>query len=129
VQVDLDETFEPGLFGLGVTAAPGKPIEEVERAARAEIARLATEGPTEDELLCARARESAGALRSLETVHDRASALGVAQRLHGDWRIALERATWLEGITAEQVKAAVAKHLVDSNVTVVTVIPTTGGVQ
>ncbi len=122
----LDETVEPGLFAVGLTAAPGHAADELEQAARAEIARLAESGPTDDELACARARESASALRDLETVHDRALALGLAQRFHGDWRFALERACWLDAVTAEEVRAAVARHLVPSNLTVVTVVPTPG---
>jgi predicted Zn-dependent peptidase len=124
----LDETLEPGLFMVRLTVAPGRAAEEAEQAARAEIARLAEGGPTDDELACARARESAEALRSLETVHGRAIALGLAQRLHGDWRAALERASWLDSVTKEDVRAA-AERLAPSRMTVVTVVPTpaTGG--
>jgi zinc protease len=124
IRSSLDETADPGLFTLGITAAPGRTAEEVEQAARAEIAKLAADGPTEDELLCARAHEAAGSLRALETVNGRGLALGLALRFHGDWRAAFERARWLEEVSAAQVQQAVARHLAARNLTVVTVVPT-----
>jgi len=123
VEAGLSESADPGLFSVAITAAPGREVEAVERAARDEIAALARDGPTEDELRCARAREAVDALRDLETVRDRGIALGLAQLLHGDWRAALRRATSLDAIPAVRVKAAAAKHLVASNLTVVTVTP------
>jgi len=124
VRIGLDETVDPGLLTIGVTAAPGHEAAEVERLLRGEIARMAADGPTDDEIACARATASAQSLRQLETVNGRATALGLAQRFHGDWRVAFARANWLDDVTAEQVMAAVARHLAESNLTVVTVVPT-----
>jgi zinc protease len=120
----LDGAVDPGLFEVSLTAAPGHTAEEVEQAARAEIEKLATDGPTADELVCARANETLNVLRELETVHDRAFALGHAQRYLGDWRAAFTRATLLDDVTAAQVQAAVATLLVPQNLTVVTIVPT-----
>jgi predicted Zn-dependent peptidase len=124
VRVSLDEMVDPGLFELALTVAPGKTADEVEQATRAEIARLAESGPTDDELRCARAGEASSALRQLETVHDRAVALGIAQRFYGDWRFALSRARRLDAVSADQVRDAVARFLAPRNLTVVTVVPT-----
>jgi predicted Zn-dependent peptidase len=123
VSAGLDGAVDPGLLEIAVTAAPGHTADEVEQAARAEIEQLGRDGPTEDELVCVRANEAVNVLRDLETVHDRAYALGHAQRYLGDWRAAFTRATLLDDVTAAQVKAAVATLLVAQNLTVVTVVP------
>jgi predicted Zn-dependent peptidase len=120
----LDGAIDPGLFEISLTAAPGHAAEEVEQAARAEVEKLAADGPTAEEMVCVRANETLNVLRELETVHDRAFALGHAQRYLGDWRKAFTRATLLDDVTAAQVQAAVATLLVPQNLTVVTVVPT-----
>jgi predicted Zn-dependent peptidase len=124
VNAGLDGAVDPGLFELSITVAPGHTADEAEQAVRAEIEALAKEGPTEDELVCVRANETVNVLRELETVHDRAFALGHAQRYLGDWRAAFTRASLLDDVTAAQVQAAVATLLVPQNLTVVTVVPT-----
>jgi zinc protease len=57
-----------GFFQLVVTPAPGHSLETVERTVRDEIARLAAEGPTRDELDRAIAQAEAQFMYRLQTV-------------------------------------------------------------
>lgn len=98
-----------GVFLVEITPAEGKSLEEVEAAVQAEIDRLAAEGPTADELARVRVNLQTDALRGLESLQDRASALnryfvtrGVPDSL--SWDLARTAA-----VDAEAVKAAAAR--------------------
>ncbi len=69
---DVDAFFEEGelggLFVIEVTALPGVPLSTLDHLIHEEIARLASSGPTADEVQRALAQTEAGFVRSLERV-------------------------------------------------------------
>src|SRR5207302_874314 len=53
---------------LTATAAPGHTLAELERAMLEEVARLAAEGPTDDDIVCGRVQAEAQFMFRLQTV-------------------------------------------------------------
>lgn len=114
----------PDMFALsvklaGAPDAPPKPgvkaprkLDMVSKLVETELARLAKEGPTEAELQRVRARLVAQALLGLESPHARAERLAEFELFYGDARLALAEIDRLLAVGKEDVKRAVAKHLV-----------------
>src|SRR5260221_5679626 len=57
-----------GYMQLTATAAPGHALAELERAMLEEVARLAAEGPTDDDIVCGRVQAEAQFVFRLQTV-------------------------------------------------------------
>jgi len=72
------------LFHVGVTAKPGHSLEEIERATREELHRLADQGPTAAEVERARNTHLADYYKSLDHLQTRADLLNHYQHLLGD---------------------------------------------
>src|SRR3569832_302234 len=72
------------LFGLGLTAMPGQTLESIEAAAMSIIERLATDGPTEDELERARNSHLADYYKGLDSLQTRADLLNHYEYALGD---------------------------------------------
>jgi zinc protease len=72
------------LFGLGLTAKPGQTLESIEAAAMSIIERLATDGPTEDELERARNSHLADYYKGLDSLQTRADLLNHYEYALGD---------------------------------------------
>jgi zinc protease len=104
-------------FGIYGVPAEGVDLATVEAALDAEIARMAAEGPTEDEL--ARARS---VIRANE-IYAQDSGAGLARRYGAALTVGLtvdEVQSWpdeIASVTAEQVKAAAALLRLESSVT------------
>lgn len=118
----------PGmLWTFAIFLSPGA-AGDIESALAAEVARLASEGPSADELRKAKHQLQAGLAFSLENVAGLAEQIGMSWILSGDpgrWRNDLAR---YRAVTADEVKRAAAAYLVDSNLTVV-VVPPAGAPQ
>ncbi|HWI82562.1 pitrilysin family protein [Ramlibacter sp.] len=108
----------PQLFTLDGVPAKGKTPEQVEAALRAEVAKVAKEGVTEDELKRVKTQWIAGEVYKLDSIMNQAREIG------GYWTTGLppdagerliER---LKGVTAEQVKSVAAKYFGDDQLTV-----------
>jgi predicted Zn-dependent peptidase len=101
------------------------PIETVEKALLDEIDRVATEGPSAEELERAKAMVERAYLDQLATVDGRADFLSYAATVHGDPRVV---EGWLEPMlatTAAQVRDVVATHLASAHPAAVVFRPTT----
>jgi zinc protease len=72
------------LFQIGVTAKPGHDLDEMGGAVRAEIERLAADGPTDAELARARNTHLADFFKSLDHLQTRADLLNHYQHVLGD---------------------------------------------
>jgi zinc protease len=119
----LDQGFDPGLAWFYAIVPPGGDPARVETLVDEELARLAREGPTPVELEKARNQALAGFWRGLETISGKAQALGEYQVFHGDYRKLFDAPAVYEGISAEDVKQAVATVLRATNRTVGTLMP------
>ncbi|ARU05672.1 peptidase M16 [Comamonas serinivorans] len=122
-----------GLFGrgpqqffmMGVPAA-GKTAEQVEAALRAEVARVAKEGISEQELARVKTQWTASQVYELDSLMNQARELGAAwvQGLPLDLNPALIAA--LNRVTAKQVQDVAQRYFGDDGLTVGTLIPVTG---
>src|SRR5262245_59808648 len=72
------------LFQVGVTAKPGRDLDEISAAVTAELARLAADGPTDAELARARNTHLADFYKSLDHLQTRADLLNHYQHVLGD---------------------------------------------
>ncbi len=113
----------PGLFLLMAVPAEGRTTEDTERAMRAEIARIATEGVPEDELKRIKTQYVAAETYKLDSIFAQAmeaaqlEITGFAQR--DDARI-LER---VRGVSSAQVQDVARRYFGDDTLTVVTLLP------
>ena len=121
----LDQGFDPGLAWVYAVVPPGVDPARTEQLIDEELARLASDGPTAAELAKARNQALAGFWRGLETISGKAQALGEYQVFHGDYRRLFEAPAVYQGITAEDVRAAVGNILRSGNRTVGTLVPVT----
>jgi zinc protease len=121
----LDQGFDPGLAWVYAVVPPGGDPARTERLIDEELARLAADGPTPAELAKARNQALAAFWRGLETISGKAQALGEYQVFHGDYRKLFDAPAVYEGISGDDVKAAVANILRSGNRTVGTLVPVT----
>ncbi|MEV2279076.1 pitrilysin family protein [Nocardiopsis sp. NPDC049922] len=116
--------YTDSLMLVNMLAREGVSGDELETAMREEIAKLAT-GITEEELDRARAVLERDHLQALASPAGLADAIGSATQLLGDPELVF---TWPErwaDITAEEVRSAVERLLVDDNLLVVRFDPET----
>ena len=122
----LEEGRLGGSFHLVVTGRPGGALEPLAEAVRAEVARLAEEGPTPAELEGARVRVEAELVRSLDRLggfEGRADRLNRYLFLAGDPDgIERDLARFRE-LTAAEVAAAVRRWLVERHGVTLSVVP------
>jgi zinc protease len=113
----------PALFILDGTPAEGRSTEEVERALRAEIARIATEGVPTAELERAKVQYVAAQVFKRDSVFSQAMELAQLEMVglsHSDADRILER---IRSVTVDEVKAVAAKYFTDDTLTVATLLP------
>jgi zinc protease len=113
----------PALFLLDGTPAEGRTTEEVERALRAEIARIAQEGVPPAELERAKLQYVAGQVYKRDSVFAQAMELAQLEMVglsHRDADRLLER---VRSVSAEEVQAVAAKYFGDDALTVATLLP------
>jgi zinc protease len=107
-------TADPYLYTLSVTARDGTDLEAVERAALAEIDRLAREGVTAQELEKAKNQLRARLVFENDSVTNVAHQLGYFQTIASvDLFLSLGRR--IDGVTREQVADAGARYLRPAN--------------
>jgi predicted Zn-dependent peptidase len=117
----------PQLFQLDATPrAPAAPAD-VEAAIYQELARLAAEGPSEDELQRVRNQIRAGAVRRLQSNLGLAFQLASSASLTGDWRETFRASARLQEVDAEDIRRVVAAYFTESNRTVATLVRTVEG--
>jgi predicted Zn-dependent peptidase len=90
----------------------GVEVDAVEAAVHEEVARLAREGPTREELAGAKRVAAAEHYRSLRSNASVAEGLATGFGRGGDWRAWFSRDRRLAAVTAEDVRRALSTHLV-----------------
>ncbi|MBV8517913.1 MAG: insulinase family protein [Acidobacteria bacterium] len=108
-------TESTGMLLLQATAREGVAIEQIEAAVDAEIARVAIDGITEDELTRAKNRAEVEHAHQLETFDGRADLLGMMSTYFGDPSL-IDR--WLEpyrAATADNLAHVARKYLIPEN--------------
>jgi zinc protease len=113
----------PALFVLDGTPADGRTTEEVEKALRAQIARIASEGVPDSELERVKVQYVSSQVYKRDSVFAQAmeiAGLEIAGYSHRDADRILER---VRTVTSDEVKAVAAKYFGDDALTVATLIP------
>lgn len=105
--------LEPGLFEFSVEMAPGKTAAEGEASLYAELARLASDGPSERELQKARNQAEASFVQQLKTNNGVGQTLGLYEHVYGDYRKMFTAIDGFRAVTAADCKR-VAKDLFDA---------------
>jgi zinc protease len=108
----------PDLFTVDATPAPGRTVEELERALRAQIARLRDELVSEAELQRIKAQVVASDVYARDSVYYQGMRLARLAILGLDLRLPERYVERIKAVTAEQVRAVARRYLVDSNLTV-----------
>ncbi len=116
----------PGMLMLDGTPAPGRTIEELELALRAQVARLRDAPVTEEELNRVKAQVVAGNVYSRDSVFGQAMQIGQLVTAGLDWRLQDRFVRRIKAITARDVQAVARKYLLDENLTVAILDPKPG---
>lgn len=115
-----------GFVQVAATAAPGRTLAELERVIVEEIAKLATEGPTDDEIERGRVQAEAQFMYRLQTVggfggkSDQLNAYNVFLKDPGFFERDLAR---YHEVTAESLRGAVARYLTSANRIALSIVP------
>ena len=122
----IGDAFEfkgPALFTIEATPRPGISTGAAVTAIDEELAQIATEGPTPDELLRAKRRELGSYHASTDSRLGRLSELGVLAAVHNRPELADQLPQLYQEVTAEQVQAAIANWLQPKHSTVLHWLP------
>lgn len=116
------ERYPNLLTVYAVPLAPHTPAE-VEAAVDREIARLAADGPTADELEKAVNMKEAEIFRKLGDNSDLAVVLADAHASLGDWKLPLKQIGWLRALTPDDIRRVAKDTLLPHRKNVVTILP------
>jgi zinc protease len=123
VSVSTEDHRGPDAFVIDAQLAERGKLEDVEKAILAEVDALAKKGPTEAELKKARAKVEHAFLFGLQANLSRAMALAKFEGHHGDAKLLAAEVDAYLAVTADDVRAAVGKHLVKDKLAHVRVLP------
>ncbi len=112
----------PGMFYAEGTPAESKTPQELEKAIKAEIARIQNEGVSESELRRVKAQVIAADVYQRDSIFYQAMQLGELATLGLPLDLMNARVSKIKAVTAEQVKEA-AKWLIDDRLTVAVLDP------
>jgi len=111
------------LFVLDGTPATGHNTDEIERALRAEVQRIAKEGVSPEELKRVKAQVVAGQIYKRDSVFGQGMEIGVSEISDISWRQIDRMLDKIKAVTPAQVQAVAAKYFNDDNLTVATLVP------
>lgn len=112
---------DPNLFIMGGQPRSPHTAEELEKALVAELEKLRAEGPTTWELEKVKNNLEAGVIGSLDSNLGMANQLGYYEAVAGDWTTLLTIIDRIRAVTADDVKAVLARYAVPENKTVAVV--------
>jgi len=113
----------PGMILIDATPAQGKSVEEVERAIRAEIARIQQDGIDEAELARVKAQVIAADVYQRDSLFSQAMQLGEYVTAGLPPEALAGRVDKLRAVTAEEVQAVARKWLTDDRLSVAVLDP------
>jgi zinc protease len=110
-------------FMLDATPATGKGVAEVEKALRAQIARLRDEPVAQDELERIKAQVVASRVFERDSMFYQAMQIGQLETVGLDWRVNDDYVTRVRAVTPEQLRAVAQKYLIEDTLTVAVLDP------
>lgn len=112
-----------GSFGVTITARPGTSLSQMERAAYEEIRRLATDGPTADEMEAARNGIESGFVFRLASTAGKANQLNDYNTFRGSPDMFNQDLARYTAVTADDVKRVAQTYLVGKPKVVLSTVP------
>lgn len=112
----------PYLFTLNATAAPGKNIEEVEKALYEEIDGIRQAPPSETEVQKAKNQIEASFIFAQDSTYSKALYAGMFEMM-GDWRLMDKYLEGIRKVSPADIQAMARKYLNEDNKTVGILIP------
>ena len=113
----------PALFMISGIPATGRTVEELERAIRRELAKIAADGVSEDELKRIKAQVIAGQVFERDSIYFQAMQIGsmeIGGYPHRSIEVMLKK---LQAVTAAEVQAVAKKFLIDDSLTIAVLDP------
>jgi zinc protease len=123
VDASMDWSLDPGLFTITSQLRPDGAAAPVEKAVDEELARLAGEGPSPDELNKVRNLILVDFYSNLRTIANKAHAIGRFEVYLGDHRKLSEYPKEMEKVTGADVQRVTKQYLTSRNRTVAALIP------
>src|SRR5262249_16743469 len=119
-------SVDPDVFTFYLTVRPQKPVAEAERALARETGRLRTEPPGQEELQRAKNQIEASFLFGQDSLHARASPLGLYESA-GGWRGRDAYLPRVRAVTAEDILRVARQYFVDAHKTTAILVPVPPG--
>jgi zinc protease len=116
---------DPGIFFFYAILQQGHSIEEGEKSLVEEIERLQQQPVSAEELDKARNQLVAGLVFNRQTVNDKATDIGHAGVILGDWHLVNQQIEKYQAVSAADVQAVARKYFRPENRTVVYMLPET----
>lgn len=113
----------PGFFVLSATPSEGKSVGEVEVALRAEIARIAKDGVSEDELSRVKAQVVASQIFARDSMFAQARQMGALEAIGLSHRVIDTFVAQVRRVTAQQVQDVARRYFGDDQLTVAVLDP------
>ena len=123
------EGFDPGLVYLYATLPPGGDLGLLEARIFEELARVADEGVSNEELAKARNIALADFWRSMATINGKAAGIGEAAVFHGGFETLFQRPQQVEAVSTDDLKSAAQSVFRRGNATIGLLYATPAEVQ
>jgi zinc protease len=123
VSADLDRRRGKSLFAIHAKLTPEAKVGDVEKLIDGAVKDLAAKGPSAEELAKAQRRAQARLVLGLQTNGARARTLAEYEIYFNDANLLAGEAAHYLAVTADEVKKAVAEHLVTTRRTIVETYP------
>ena len=111
------------IFVLDGTPADGHTTDEIEKALREAIQRIARDGVSPEELKRVKTQVVASQIYKRDSVFGQGMEMGIAEMSGISWRQVDRMLERIKEVTPEQVKAVAGKYFNDDNLTVATLLP------
>jgi zinc protease len=113
----------PARFTVAATPAKGQSTDAVEQAIRAEIARVATEGVSSQELRRIKTQLIASQVYKRDSVFGQGMEIGAAEMSGMSWREIDRMLERIQSVTSAQVQSVAARYFNDDMLTIATLMP------
>ena len=127
IAISVDSAFpwsiDPDLFYFDVKMKPGEDTAAGEEAVYAELAAIAEQGVTEQELERVKNVLEANFIRSMQRVNGKARKIGTYEILFGDYRKIPEVPALYRAVTNDDIRRVAKTYFSEKNRNVVTLVP------
>lgn len=113
----------PSMFTLEATPAAGHTTAELEQALRAEIARIAADGVSDDELRRIKTQVISRQVYKRDSVFGQGMEIGASELSGISWRQLDRILERIRAVTSDEVKAVAGRYFTDDVLTVATLLP------